>query len=257
LKEIFKLRPTISSGQLPLDRFESIEFKNVSLRYGDKEVLKNLNLKIERGEKVGVVGDSGGGKSSFIYLLLRLYHPTSGTILLNGRPIEEYSIKSIRERFAYVPQVVHIFNDTIAANVAYGYEIDEEKVKKALQQAELWEFVEQLPKGIWTLLQEGGSNLSGGQRQRIAIARALYRDPDLLILDEATSALDNRSEQKIVERINSLPIGVVTVAHRLSTIEKAKRVYFFKEGRVVCVGPLSHLLRNCPQFQPFTQNLTS
>ena len=256
LKEIFKIEPTIFGGTRQLKQFQSIEFKNVSLRYGKQVVLKNLNLKIQFGEKIGIVGDSGGGKSSFIYLLLELYRPTDGKILVNGYPIEEYSIQSIRQKFAYVSQVVHIFNDTIAANVAYGLKIVEEEVIKALKKAELWEFVQKLPDGIWTVLQEGGSNLSGGQRQRIAIARALYRKPELLILDEATSALDNRSERKIVERINSLPIGVVTVAHRLSTIEKANRVYFFKDGRVVCIGTFSQLLANCADFRPFSQTLS-
>ena len=143
-----------------------------------------------------MVGDSGGGKSSVINLILRFYHPNEGKILFNQIPIEEISLNSIRQNIAVVTQRVYIFNDTIAANIAYGKEIDEKKVKLALKKANLLEFVESLDDGIYTILNENGTNLSGGQRQRIAIARALYLNPSVLILDEATSALDNEVNQK-------------------------------------------------------------
>ena len=250
LKEIFFLRPQIGWGERKLEGVkEKIELKNVGLKYGEVEALKNLNFTIKKGEKVGVVGDSGGGKSSFISLLLRLYTPSTGKIELDGVPIEKFSRESWREKVAYVPQVVHIFNDSIASNVAYGLEIDEERVKEALKQANLWEFVSQLPEGIWTKLNEGGSNLSGGQRQRIAIARALYRKPEILILDEATSALDNRSEELITQTIYSLPITTIIVAHRLSTIAQADKIVVFKNGEIVCTGTRKELLQNCPEFQ--------
>jgi subfamily B ATP-binding cassette protein MsbA len=258
LKEIFKISPKIEWGSRELVQIrEGIQFKNVSLKYRDQVAVEGLNLEIKPGEKIGVVGDSGGGKSSFISLLLRLYTPTAGEIFVDRVPIGEFSEESWRRKVAYVPQTIHIFNDTIAANVAYGLEVDPDRVKRALAQANLLKFVEGLPDGIWTKLKEGGSNLSGGQRQRIAIARALYREPELLILDEATSALDNRSEEQIIKTLYSLPITIILVAHRLSTVAPADRLLLFKNGRVICEGKLEELLERCPQFQTLYRGVTS
>ena len=145
---------------------------------------------------------------------------------------------------------MHIFNDTIAANVAYGKEIDEIKVKEALKKANLLEFVESLEHGIYTILQENGANLSGGQRQRIAIARALYKNPDVLILDEATSALDNKSEAVIMDAINNLnDMLVFIIAHRLHTVENADEILVFKNGKIKCIGDKETLLKTCEEFK--------
>ena len=250
LKEIFNIKPKIKSGNEKLDEIKTIEFKNVSLKYGDKEALKNINYKAKKPKIVGLVGDSGGGKSSFVSLIERFYDVSSGEILINDKNIKEYDIKNLREKIAYIPQNIHIFNDTIAANIAYGKEIDEEKIKKALKEANLLEFVEKLPNGIYTILQENGANLSGGQKQRIAIARALYTNPDILILDEATSALDNKSEAVIMETINNLNDKLVfIVAHRLSTIENADEILVFKKGKIECIGDKKELLENCEEFK--------
>ena len=250
LKEIFNIKPKIKSGNEKLDEIKTIEFKNVSLKYGDKEALKNINYKTQKPKIVGLVGDSGGGKSSFVSLIERFYDVSSGEILINDKDIKEYDIKNLREKIAYIPQNIHIFNDTIAANIAYGKEIDEEKIKKALKQANLLEFVEKLPDGIYTILQENGANLSGGQKQRIAIARALYNNPDVLILDEATSALDNKSEAVIMETINNLNDKLIfIVAHRLSTIENADEILVFKNGKIECIGDKKELLETCEEFK--------
>jgi subfamily B ATP-binding cassette protein MsbA len=206
LKEIFNLKPQITSGNKKLSHIEQIEFKNVTLKYGDKTALKNITFVAKKPIKVGLVGDSGGGKSSFVSLIMRFYEVSEGEILINDTNIKNVNIQNLREKIAYIPQNVHIFNDTIAANVAYAKVIDEEKVGVALKKANLLDFVESLPEGIHTILQENGSNLSGGQKQRIAIARALYKNPDVLILDEATSALDNKSEAVIMDAINNLKI---------------------------------------------------
>jgi len=250
LKEIFNLKPKIISGKEKLNEIKSIEFKNVYLKYGNKEALKNINYKTNKPKKIGLVGDSGGGKSSFVSLIERFYDVSNGEVLINGKNIKEYDIASLREKIAFIPQNIHIFNDTIAANIAYGKEIDEEKIKEALKKANLLEYVENLPDGIYTILQENGNNLSGGQKQRIAIARALYKNPDILILDEATSALDNESEKVIMNSINNLKdMLVFIIAHRLNTIENTDEILVFKNGKIICKGEKKELLKNCKEFQ--------
>jgi subfamily B ATP-binding cassette protein MsbA len=256
LKELFKKLPQISSGKERLKEINDITFKNVSLKYGDKTALKNINYKAKKPKIIGLVGDSGGGKSSFVSLILRFYDTSEGEILINDKNIKNYDLHSLREKIAYIPQNIHIFNDTIAANIAYGKEIDEEKVKNALKKANLLDFVESLENGIYTILNEGGSNLSGGQRQRIAIARALYKNPDVLILDEATSALDNKSEAVIMKTIENLNDKLVfIVAHRLSTIENADEILVFKNGKIVCKGKKEELLENCETFKNLYKGL--
>ena len=254
LKEIFNLKPQITSGNKKLSNIDKIEFKNVSLKYGDNVALKNINYKVKKPLKIGLVGDSGGGKSSFVSLIMRFYDTNEGQILINGTNLKDIDIHSLREKIAYIPQNVHIFNDTVAANVAYGKEIDEEKVKAALKKANLLEYIESLPDGIHTVLHENGSNLSGGQKQRIAIARALYKDPDILILDEATSALDNKSESVIMQTINNLKdMLVFIVAHRLHTIDNADEILVFKNGTIVCQGEKKELLEKCEEFKKLYQ----
>jgi len=249
LKEIFKIKPKIVSGKEKIDEIKEIEFKNVSLKYNDKFALKNINYKVVKPKKVGLVGDSGGGKSSFVSLILRFYE-CEGELLINGINIKNIDITSLREKIAYIPQNIHIFNDTIASNIAYGKEINEEKIKEALKKANLLEFVESLENGIYEVLNENGSNLSGGQRQRIAIARALYTNPDVLILDEATSALDNKSESKIMQTISNLEDMIVfIIAHRLTTIENVNEILVFKDGKIVDKGTKEELLINSKEFK--------
>ena len=250
LKEIFHIKPKILSGNIKGREIKTITFKNVSLKYDNNVALKNINYFASKPKKIGLVGDSGGGKSSFVSLIMRFYDVSDGEILINDKNIKEYDLEFLREKIAYIPQNVHIFNDTIAANVAYGKEIDEIKVKEALKKANLLDFVESLENGIYTILQENGSNLSGGQRQRIAIARALYKNPDVLILDEATSALDNKSEAVIMDAINNLnDMLVFIIAHRLHTIENADEILVFKNGKIECIGDKETLLKTCEEFK--------
>ncbi len=250
LKEIFSILPKVKNGEEKLTEIKTLEFKNVSLKYNDIYALKNINFKTQKPKIIGVVGDSGGGKSSFVSLIERFYDASEGEILINNKNIKEYDIKSLRGKIAYIPQNIHIFNDTIAANIAYGKKIDEKKIKDVLKKANLFDFVEKLPNGIYTLLQENGSNLSGGQKQRIAISRALYNNPDILILDEATSALDNKSESVIMQTINNLNDKLVfIVAHRLSTIENTNEILVFKNGEIVCTGTKEELLKKCDEFK--------
>ena len=249
--QIMTLKPSIKYGNKKIERINDIKFKNVYLEYDGKPALKNININAKKGEVIGLVGDSGGGKSSFINLLLRFYNPTKGEIFINNIKNSEIDLESLRSNIAVVTQRVYIFNDSIASNVAYGKKIDEEKVKLALKKANLLEFVESLEDGIWTILNENGTNLSGGQKQRISIARALYLNPSVLILDEATSALDNKSELAIMDTIYALSKDLIVfiIAHRLTTIEKSDRILVFKNGEIVCEDSKDNLIKNCKEFQ--------
>ena len=251
LNEILAYKPTIISGVENLSNIKEIKFENTCLKYGEKKALKNLNFSAKKGDMIGLVGDSGGGKSSFINLILRFYDVSSGQILIDNKNIKDYDLISLREKISIVTQRIYIFNDSIAANVAYGKEINEEKIKIALQKANLWEFVKHSDNGIYTILRENGVNLSGGQRQRIAIARAMYKEPEILILDEATSALDNKSEESIIKVIESLSKDLITfvIAHRLNTIENTTKIIVFKNGEILCEGKKNHLLNSCEEFK--------
>ncbi len=249
--ELKSILPTIEYGKINIDKIDNITFQNVSLNYENKTALKNISFQAKKGEIIGLVGDSGGGKSSIINLILKFYNPTTGEILFNNTNSNEISNQSIRKNIAVVTQRVYIFNDTIAANIAYGKKIDEKKIKEALKKANLIKFVEDLDDDIYTILNEGGTNLSGGQRQRIAIARALYLNPSVLILDEATSALDNKSEEKIMQTIYSLSKDLIVfiIAHRLNTIENSDKILVLKKGELVCEGNKKSLLNNCNEFK--------
>ncbi|MDK2061255.1 ABC transporter ATP-binding protein [Aliarcobacter butzleri] len=252
INDMFSKRPSIISGDVKeIGDIKEIHFKNVELKYDDFVALKNINLDAKKGETIALVGDSGGGKSSLINLIVRFYDTTNGEILINNNPIKDLDLKSLRENISIVTQRVYIFNDTIAANIAYGYEIDEIKVIEVLKQAHAYDFVMQMKKGIHTILDEFGTNLSGGQRQRIAIARALYKNPKILILDEATSALDNKSESIISEVINEVSRDKITfiIAHRLSTIKNASKIAVFKSGEIVSIGTEQELKSNCEEYQ--------
>ena len=257
--ELLNQEPTIVSGKKRLgDVVKQLSFMNTSLNYNDKVALNNVSAGVERGESIALVGDSGAGKSSFVNMLVRFYDPSSGEILINGRDTKSFTLESLHQKIAYVTQRIYIFNDTIAQNVAYGQTFDKNKVVKALEKAYALEFVEGLENGIDTILTENGNNLSGGQRQRIALARAIYKEPDILILDEATSALDNKSEaliQKALEELKSEMI-TITVAHRLSTIENSDAILVFKEGQIVCRGQHEDLITECEEYQKLAKVLT-
>lgn len=243
--------PTIKGGNLSMPRVENIEFKDVHLQYGEKIALKGISLHVKRGDFIALVGDSGGGKSSLVNLLVRFYDPSKGLITLNNTPLSNYDLASLRRNIAIVTQRVYVFHDSVAANVAYGEEIDEKRVIDALQKANAYDFIQTLDNGIHTLLDEHGTNLSGGQRQRIAIARAIYQNPQILILDEATSALDTASEQRISNALEYLIKDRITIviAHRLSTIQKADKIVVLRAGKVVAVGSDKELRTHSKEYQ--------
>lgn len=252
MHELLNMRASIRSGNDELNSdIEKISLKNVSLFYEDTLALNNISLEAKKGESIALVGDSGAGKSSLVNLLVRFYDPSTGKILINKKNSKDFTLSALHKKISYVTQSIYIFNDSIAANIAYAEEIDEKRVKEALQKAYALEFVSKLEKGIDTVLSEGGNNLSGGQRQRIALARALYKNPDILILDEATSALDNKSEALIQKALNELKSEMITftVAHRLSTIENADSILVFEDGEIVCRGSHDKLLKECEIYK--------
>ncbi|TSA22770.1 MAG: ATP-binding cassette domain-containing protein [Betaproteobacteria bacterium] len=251
IQGMLALQPEVKSGALALEGVQQIAFEAAALTYGEKTALAGVDLMAQKGEIIALVGGSGGGKSSIASLLLRFFDTTRGTVRLNGEDIRAFSLASVRAHIAIVTQRVHIFNDSIAANVAYGAEIDPARVRHALERANIWTHVASLPDGVETQLNEAGTNLSGGQRQRIAIARALYRNPAVLILDEATSALDNTSEAAILETVRALApdIIILIIAHRLKSVELADRIYLVQQGRVVCHGSRDDLMRECASFR--------
>ena len=223
-----------------------MRLEHVGLRYREDQAaaLADVTLELRPGETVALVGPSGAGKSTLVNLLPRFIEPTAGRLLLDDVPLPEWNVQALRRQFALVSQDVVLFNDSIAANVCLGDDLDRERVRQALRGANLLDFVAGLPHGMDSLIGHNGSELSGGQRQRLAIARAIYKDAPILILDEATSALDSESERLVQTALERLMHGrtSLVIAHRLSTIERADRIVALDAGRVVEQGSHAELL---------------
>jgi ATP-binding cassette, subfamily B, bacterial MsbA len=240
-------KPYLKSGTIQFSGLKrSIEFRAVDFAYeADNFVLHNLTLTIERGKTTALVGSSGAGKTTIADLIPRFYDPTQGEILVDGIDLRSLDVYSLRRKLSVVSQDTFIFNASVRDNIAYALEdVDEATIWKAADFANALAFIQELPDGLNTQLGDRGVRLSGGQRQRIAIARALLRNPDILILDEATSALDSVSERLIQEALEKLSVGrtVVAIAHRLSTIASADKVIVLEQGRIVEQGTYQELL---------------
>jgi ABC-type multidrug transport system fused ATPase/permease subunit len=215
-----------------------IQIKNISFSYSQRTILNNISLAIKKGRVTALVGYSGSGKSTITSLLLRLYDPDSGQILINERDLKSYDINTIREKIGYVSQEPFIFNGTLRENVAFGGEYSDEEVIWALKSAHASDFISLMEDGLDTMVGDQGVKLSGGEKQRIVIARAVIRKPDIMILDEATSSLDNISEAIVQQAIDDIAKECTTliIAHRLSTIQNADWIYVLNQGRVVEEG---------------------
>jgi len=224
-----------------------IKFNNVSFQYENSEnlILSSININIHRGEVLALVGSSGAGKSTFADLIPRFYDVSSGEIIIDGIDIRKLTVENLRSLMGIVSQDTILFNDTVAHNISYGLpEAGIDEIRQAAKTANALEFIDNLPNGFDTIIGEKGTRLSGGQRQRISIARALLKNPDILILDEATSALDTESERKVQEAIDTLVQNrtVIVIAHRLSTITKADEIIVLDEGKIVESGTHEKLL---------------
>ncbi|EAL1483799.1 ABC transporter ATP-binding protein [Campylobacter coli] len=224
-----------SLGEEKIDFDKELRLENLTFGYKDKKNLFTcLNLSIKKGEKIAFIGESGCGKSTLVDIIIGLLSPREGRVLLDENELNMKNVKNYRQKIGYIPQNIYLFNDSIAKNISFGDEVDEEKLQRVIKQANLEHFVKNLPQGVQTKVGDGGSNLSGGQKQRIAIARALYLDPEILVLDEATSALDTESEARIMDEIYKISKDktMIIIAHRLSTITRCDSIYRLEHGKL-------------------------
>ena len=234
--------------------FKKLKFIDVFFKYPNSSefALKNINLEINPGEKLAIVGPSGAGKTTLINLIPRFYDPLKGKIILNDRTLEEYTLSSLRRFIGIVSQETILFNASIKDNITYGiYDVDENEIIRVAKIAYAHEFISSLPNGYDTIVGERGVRLSGGEKQRITIARALLKNPPLLILDEATSALDTESERIVQNALDNLMKNrtSIIIAHRLSTILSADRIVVMNKGEIIDIGPHRDLLNRCGLYQ--------
>ncbi|HEY2389963.1 MAG TPA: ABC transporter ATP-binding protein [Candidatus Angelobacter sp.] len=251
IDEIFKAEPEITDAQVAPDLKNvtalrgEIEFRHLNFSYNGVPVLKDVNLKIAAGSSLAIVGPTGSGKTTLVSLLPRIYDATPGSLLLDGRPIVEYPLETVRQNIGYVPQETFLFSDSVRENIALGVEsATDEQVRAAAEAANIATDIEGFTEGYSTLVGERGITLSGGQKQRTAIARAIIRNPRILVLDDALSSVDTYTEEKILEHLRQVMQGRTTIfiSHRVSTIRNADRIAVLHDGRVVELGTHDELL---------------
>jgi subfamily B ATP-binding cassette protein MsbA len=252
INAILDLEEEVDRGTFDIKTFnEEIIVSNVTFGYNENPVLRNFNLKFKKGQKIALVGLSGSGKSTLVNLLLGLYPLSQGSITIDGRPIEDIKLKSLRELFGLVSQDVFLFHDTIRSNLTIGGNFTDAEIRKALEVSYASEFVDKLPLGLETIIGDRGAKLSGGQQQRLTIARAFLQNTDILLFDEATSALDNESEKVVQKALEAIAGNktVVAVAHRLSTIQEYDRIFVLKDGLLVEEGTHAELMNNASEYK--------
>lgn len=260
--EVLDLKPEIEDHKGAIDfdgQLQSLEFEDVWFRYEDEWVLKGVSFSIKKGESFAIVGPTGSGKSTIVQLIPRLYDVERGVIRINGRPIQAYTQKSLRENMAFVSQKPFLFIDTIQGNISFGRPFHLDEVKMAAKRAYADEFIDPLPEQYQTVLAESGKNFSGGQQQRLAIARALVKKSPILIMDEATSSLDAISENRIKMAIKEMKgqVTQILIAHRFSTIEDADKILYLDKGIKVAEGTKDELLKTCPNFKIMWEMMNS
>ena len=222
-----------------IDFNEKIELRDIVFSYtsNNKTILDGINLEINKSDKIAFIGKSGSGKSTLVDLIIGLHIQQSGNIFIDNKKLKYETLQYWRTKIGYIPQSVYLFDGDVAQNIAMGMNISEKKVKEVLEKAKILDFLEKEQNGIYTKVGEGGLKLSGGQKQRIAIARALYKEPDILVLDEATSALDDKTEKEIMREIYDISKDktLIIIAHRLSTITNCNKIYEVKDKKLFIV----------------------
>jgi ATP-binding cassette subfamily B protein/ATP-binding cassette subfamily C protein len=239
IKNIFEnlSQPVEKEGSESVNFKNDIRLDNIYFNYlTGGGIINGVSLKINKGEKIAITGESGGGKSTLVDIIIGIHKPVSGNVYIDDKIITDNNIRSWRKKIGYIPQGIYLFDGTAAENVSFGSEPNEEKIINALKKANIWDFLSQ-KEGINTKVGDGGIQLSGGQQQRIGIARAIYDDPEVLVLDEATSALDNETEQKIMDEIYSVSANktLIVIAHRLTTVERCDRRICIENGKIAAI----------------------
>jgi len=238
-----------------------IQVKNLTFQYpdGDRPVLKNVSFEIKQGEMVGILGRTGSGKSSLVDLLLRIYNLEENQVFIDGNDIMKLSIESVRNAMGYVPQDNFLFSDTITANIGFSFnELDEEKIKESAKLADVYDNVMEFKEQFNTILGERGVTVSGGQKQRISIARALAKNPEILILDDSVSAVDTKTEEAIIKNLHRIRKGKTTIfiAHRISTVKKMDKIILLNQGEVSAIGSHAELMKTSPLYQDMVKRQT-
>jgi ATP-binding cassette subfamily B protein len=251
INDILNAPIDFKDGTQSVKDFNTLETKDLSLTIDDSNVLKKINFKIKKGQKIGILGLTGSGKTIFLKTFLRSIEPTSGEILLNNTNLQKYKIKDVRKLIGFSFQENFLFNGTIFQNINFGRDISKSEILKAAKIAEVDEFVQNMPKGYSSNVGERGNNLSGGQKQRVMIARALASSPELLILDDATSRLDIDTENKVFKNIKEeyKNISIILVAQKIASVKDCDRIYIFDNGEIAESGTHEELLKTSVLYQ--------
>lgn len=256
INEIFETKTSVTEEKAEknptAENDNAIEFRNVSFSYGEGEALKNVTFSIKKGETLGIIGGTGSGKSTFVNLIPRFYDATKGQVLVNGVDVKKYEIETLREKIGVVAQKTVLFKGSLRKNMQWGKEkATDDEIIKALKIAQSWDFVEKLPGKLDFDVAQGGKNFSGGQRQRLTIARALVKQPDILILDDSFSALDFATDANLRKELKeqTRDMTVVIVSQRASTIRNADKIVVLDEGECVGIGTHQELYKNCSEYR--------